>query len=380
MKVAINALWRATSPSGICRHAANLARSLCSRDKIERVFLVVGSWQATYLTTAFQLNHNKLSIIPVRIANNAWARNLWYLDGLPRLVEMLGANVVHLSFPVPVAPRRWLVPIVTTLHDLYPYDAPDNFRFPRVLGNRVLLRSCLQHSDRVVCDSDFTRHRLATLFGDRISRKATRIYCCVEPSDIGESRPPIHDLRHRPFLLCVAQHRRNKNFSLLLNGFAALLRERLVSDEMLLLVIGSTGPETPAILRLISTLALDTNVRLVHDINDAELAWLYRNTTLSLCTSVVEGFGLPLAEALHYGARTVCSDIPVFREVGRDSCTFFSLESANPVQDLLRACEVALRKSPLPMAHRYLFSADAIGMQHVAVYLELVREQIAKVA
>jgi glycosyltransferase involved in cell wall biosynthesis len=380
MKIAINALWRATSPSGICRHAANLARSLCIRDQIERVFLVVGYWQAPYFAMAFQLSHNKLSILPVQIANNALARNLWYLDGLPRLVEMLGADVVHLSFPVPVARKRWPVPIVTTLHDLYPYDARGNFGFPRVLGNRALLRTCLRQSDRVVCDSDFTRHRLATLFGDHIDRKATRIYCCVEPADIRQSRPPTHDLRHRPFVLCVAQHRRNKNFSLLLNGFAALLRERLVSDETLLLVIGSTGPETPAILRLISTLALETNVRLLRDIKDAELAWLYKNTTLSLYTSTIEGFGLPLAEALHYGARTVCSDIPVFREVGKDSCTFFSLECANPVQDFLRACEVALRNSPLPMAHRYLFSADAIGTQHVDIYLELVREQVTRAA
>jgi glycosyltransferase involved in cell wall biosynthesis len=340
----------------------------------------VGYWQAPYFATAFQLSHHKLTIIPVRIVNNAWARNLWYVDGLPMLVKALGADIVHLSFPVPVVRKRWLIPVVATLHDLYPYDAPGNFRFPRVLGNRVLLQTCLRHSDRVVCDSDFTRDRLITLFGDHIGHKATRIYCCVDPSDTHERRPTIHEFRHRPFLLCVAQHRRNKNLGLLLNGFAAMLREQVVSEETLLLVIGSTGPETPAISRLISTLGLQANVRLVRDINDAELAWLYRNTILSLCTSTVEGFGLPLAEALHYGARTVCSDIPVFREVGKDSCTFFSLDSAHPIQSLLRACEVALRHTPVPMAHSHLFSADAVGTQHVAVYSELVREQTARAA
>jgi glycosyltransferase involved in cell wall biosynthesis len=380
MKVAINALWRATSPSGICRHAANLARSLCIRDEIEQVFLVIGVWQALYFAEAFQLSHKKLTILSVEIANNTWARNWWYLNGLPRLVTMQGVSVGHLSFPVPVDRKQWSVPIVTTLHDLYPYDAPDNFGFPKVLGHRVLLRTCLQHSDRIVCDSDFTRHRLTAVFGHHVSRKAIRIYSCVEPSDICERRPSLDELRDRPFLLCVAQHRSNKNLGLLLRGFAKMLGEKLISENTLLLMIGSTGPETPALLRLISSLALQASIRLAQDLPDAELAWLYRNTILSLCTSTVEGFGLPVAEALWYGARTVCSDIPVFREVGRDSCTFFSLASANPVQDLLRACDVALRKAPMPMSHSYLFSADVFGTQHVALYSELVQEQIAKAA
>lgn len=380
MKIAINTLWRATSPSGICRHAANLARSLCVRDEVERVFLIVGHWQARYFVKAFELGHRKLTILPVKIANNTWARNLWYLNALPRLVTMLGASVGHLSFPVPVDRKRWSVPIVTTLHDLYPYDAPKNFGFPKVLGHRVLLRKCLRHSDHIVCDSDFTRHRLAAVFGDYVGRKATRIYNCVELSDVCERRPLFDELGDRPFLLCVAQHRSNKNLGLLLRGFAAMLDEKLLAENTLLLLIGSAGPETATLLRLISSLALQASVRLAHDLSDAELAWLYRNTMLFLSTSMVEGFGLPVVEALRYGARTVCSDIPVFREVGRGSCTFFSLAGAHPVQDLLRACDVALRNSPAPMAHGELFSIDTFGTQHVAVYSELVQKQIATAA
>jgi glycosyltransferase involved in cell wall biosynthesis len=380
MKIAINALWRATSPSGICRHAANLARSLCTRNEIERVFLIIGYWQTLYFADAFRLTHNKLSIIPVRIVNSAFARNLWYLTGLPRLVKLLGSDLVHLSFPVPIMAKRWSVPIAATLHDLYPYDAPDNFGFPRVLGHRLFLQAYIKYSDHIICDSEFTLGRLTRLFGEGIGSRASRIYNCVELLGICERQPALCELNDRPFVLCVAQHRRNKNFALLLRGFAALLRERIVTDETLLLLVGSKGPETPLISRLISALALRANVRMAQDITDAELAWLYRNTLLSVCTSTVEGFGLPLAEALQYGTPTVCSDIPVFREVGGDSCTFFSLDNANPVHGFLRACQVALQSSSRPIAHRYLFSADTIGAQHAAVYSELLHGQNAKEA
>ena len=43
-----------------------------------------------------------------------------------------------------------------------------------------------------------------------------------------------------------------------------------------------------------------------------------------------EGFGLPIAEAMALKVRVLCSDIPIFREVGGNYPTFFDLDS--PVQ------------------------------------------------
>ena len=40
--------------------------------------------------------------------------------------------------------------------------------------------------------------------------------------------------------------------------------------------------------------------------------------------SLDEGFGIPVLEALHFGAPVVVSDIPVFREILGDRATFVS--------------------------------------------------------
>ena len=53
-------------------------------------------------------------------------------------------------------------------------------------------------------------------------------------------------------------------------------------------------------------------VMLVSGISDAEMQWCYRNCDLLLAPSTIEGFGLPVAEALLAGCRIVCSDIPPF--------------------------------------------------------------------
>ncbi|GAF71930.1 unnamed protein product, partial [marine sediment metagenome] len=40
-----------------------------------------------------------------------------------------------------------------------------------------------------------------------------------------------------------------------------------------------------------------------------------------------EGFGLPLVEALYHKRLVLVSDIPVFREIGREFCAYFDIKS-----------------------------------------------------
>jgi glycosyltransferase involved in cell wall biosynthesis len=40
--------------------------------------------------------------------------------------------------------------------------------------------------------------------------------------------------------------------------------------------------------------------------------------------SFAEGYGLPIVEALSLGTPVICSDIPVFREVGQDKALLIS--------------------------------------------------------
>jgi glycosyltransferase involved in cell wall biosynthesis len=179
----------------------------------------------------------------------------------------------------------------------------------------------------------------------------------------------------RPFILNVAQHRRNKNIPLLLRAFADLLRQRSIAAETCLVIVGSQGPLTNLIRSTISSMSLTHNVVMSGMLPDSELCWLYRNCDLFVAPSSIEGFGLPLAEALRCGARIVCSDIPVFREIAGNECFYFSPESAIAAVELSRACVLALCRRPPGPRPLDAFSSNVVGPQHVAVYSRILRER-----
>jgi hypothetical protein len=99
MHILIAALHRPSKPTGVCRHAANLAQCLALRDTVIKVTLVIGKWQKDYFEKSFTLSSPKIEVIIIDIKNNSVSRNLWFLFGLPKLAGKLKCNLVHLSFP-----------------------------------------------------------------------------------------------------------------------------------------------------------------------------------------------------------------------------------------------------------------------------------------
>jgi alpha-1,2-rhamnosyltransferase len=82
--------------------------------------------------------------------------------------------------------------------------------------------------------------------------------------------------------------------------------------------------------------------------SDADLFHLYPRARALVFPSFVEGFGMPLVEALRHGARVIASDIPVFREIGRDDVAYFDLLDAGSlaarIREALSSDHVAARR------------------------------------
>ncbi len=372
MKIVIALTSAADQISGVQRHAINLARCLLTRDEITAVHLIVASWQQQCLRSVEPIRDARLHLHTANLSNTSVGRNLWYYTKLPRIAAELKADIVHLAYPMPIRRHRYGCPTVLTLHDLYPYDAPGNFGFPKVLFNEAILHQCLRAADAIACVSYSTRHRLETIGSQLARSKATVVSNCVEPQNHVSERSPVPGWTGEPFLLCVAQHRQNKNLLLLLRVFRTLLLTNRLNPGARLVIIGVPGPQTKPMQRLLAFAQLLDRVSLLNGLSDEEVQWCYRNCNLLVAPSVVEGFGLPVAEALLAGCHVVCSDIPAFREVGGDRCEYIRLDK-NAEQAFAETISTAFhRPRPEPVALPHL-SATHIAEQYLQIYRSLVR-------
>lgn len=125
-----------------------------------------------------------------------------------------------------------------------------------------------------------------------------------------------------------------KRHAVVLDAFER--RWRNGHDEKLL-IIGKIGWEVEAlIVRLRSHPELGRRLFLEHNATDTMVADAFRRSHAAIIASAVEGFGLPLVEAMTAGLPVIASDIEVFREIAGDAALFFTVDDPD---DLARAIE-----------------------------------------
>jgi len=197
----------------------------------------------------------------------------------------------------------------------------------------------------------------------------------VIPNSIGISRQQEESalpeaIRGKVFLLCVAQHRANKNLALLVRSFRTALDRNVLQSAAKLVIVGNEGPETPRLHKTVAELDLQDRVVFLRGISDTLLSALYAQCELVIAPSLLEGFGLPVAEALAAGCRVACSDIPAFRAVATTHCSLF--HPADTTGELVvTALQNALR---LPRCAEYsstVFHPQQAAAMYLALYSKL---------
>ena len=371
MKILIAAVSFSSNISGVERHALNLVRCLLLQPEISELHIVVAPWQHQMLQSVQTHVDPRLTTHIADVHRSSRSRNLWYYRRLPEIASQLQVNMVHFSFPMPCNGWAFHCPTIVTLHDMYPYEIPMNFGFPKFVLNRLALRQCLRNVSAITCVSEATRTRLKQFAPARAWQKASQVYNYPMTAPVPSSQSPIPGWKREPFLLCIAQHRRNKNISTLIRAFDRLLSSGQISSLTKLVVIGIRGPESEAIDRLASHSSLTANIHLLEGLSEPELQWCYLHCEALVAPSLTEGFGAPVAEGLLAGCRIVCSDIPAHREIGEGHCRFVAL-TEDSAEAFATAITSALREPKRQPVFLPMFSAPAIGKQYVALYRRIL--------
>jgi glycosyltransferase involved in cell wall biosynthesis len=113
---------------------------------------------------------------------------------------------------------------------------------------------------------------------------------------------------------------RHKNLGRLIGAFALLAAD---DPDVALVIVGHAGLEGDALRRQVADAGLGGRVVFTGWISDAELEGLYRLATVFAYPSLMEGFGIPLLEAMRRGLPVACSNLTSLPEVAGDAAEFF---------------------------------------------------------
>ncbi|HEU5294214.1 MAG TPA: glycosyltransferase, partial [Burkholderiaceae bacterium] len=185
------------------------------------------------------------------------------------------------------------------------------------------------------------------------------------------TRKPVSSLGSdaASFLLHISRMAPSKNIDALLALAAAWPDQRFV-------LAGSSSPYTSHVSEQVRQRAL-ANVTLLLDIDDEQKAWLYARCSGFLFPSLTEGFGLPPLEAMHFGKPVFLSRLTSLPEVGGDAAHYFDSFEAPAMRRTIDEGMQSHQRLALATAvtsHARQFSWTHCAQQHVALYLELLRE------
>lgn len=135
------------------------------------------------------------------------------------------------------------------------------------------------------------------------------------PSSAGLRQLP--DAADRAHVLYVSTIEVRKNHMLLVRIWKKLIADHGADKVPPLMFAGKYGWEIDELkAELAATRFLDGKVKVAQDLTDGELAGLYKSALFTVFPSLCEGWGLPVAESLHYGRYCIASSATSIPEVG----------------------------------------------------------------
>jgi len=284
---------------------------------------------------------------------------------LPGLAARAGIDLLHSL--ASTAPAWGRYRRVVTIHDLAYRLAPEAHLGLLGLGMRVLVPLAARRSQRIIVDAESTRGDLHRLLGISPTKVdvvplglGTQSHAapCPEP----ELRSKL-GAKDRPIVLCVAAQRPHKNLLRLIGALALIPLER----RPLLVLPGYPTPHEHELRRRASELGVAGDVRLLGWVGSAELEGLYAAAACFVFPSLLEGFGLPVLEAMARGVPVACSGRGSLAEVAGDAALRFDPESepaiAAAIERLLsdRTEADRLRSAGRERAARFSWAATAAG-------------------
>lgn len=369
MRIAIDAHAIGSKLTGNERYMENLADRLLKVDEKNEYFLffteegVSRRWE----NRAPNLHTRVVSLNPYRRLG---------LDFTLQL-RTLRPHVFHYQYSGPLLS---LSPEIVTIHDVSFERHPGFFDPGERLRLKLTVRRAVKSALRIITVSEFSKAEIVH-FLKVPDEKIKVIYNGVGPEfqriedqDAVRTCLSRYSIR-KPYLLAVGNICRRKNQRAMMRGFARWLG-RNKGCEHRLVMVGKAKADADELLAEASGLSLDeTRLVLLGFVSEEDLPCIYSGAELLLNTSLYEGFGLPVIEAMQCGLPVILSRGSCFPEIAGDAVRYVNSEDPDEIAEAIGEVlnNEALRNELIRAGLRraQLFRWDETARETLKAYYEV---------
>jgi glycosyltransferase involved in cell wall biosynthesis len=256
------------------------------------------------------------------------------LFAMPHRIENLSEDIIILTDPV-------LLKLVKNFPNsiVIIYDLRDLTRYSKSLLRKVFylyLFHFLKKSRDIIVVSDYTKELLIQKL--RLKKEINVLNLCsrLNGKNLATIETRTQNLtRFKEFrILYVAADRPYKNIKLFVQ-VASLLQETHNGFRFKFILISKLRHSTK---RLISKSNIK-NIEIIEEIDD--IAHIYSDTHLLLFPSLIEGFGLPIVEAMNFGIPIICSNLrPMSDIVGNSGIMLDPIRPLEWKESIIKLTEI----------------------------------------
>jgi glycosyltransferase involved in cell wall biosynthesis len=258
---------------------------------------------------------------------------------LPAIAAGRGLDVLHSPANTGPAITPGAASVVSVL-DLIWWHRPEEWdasaRVHRTMRRRVgaaLRRAdcifAISHAaaDDLVSTLGVARERIVvTPLGARLPQTQAQV---SHANGDAELRTQLR-LRDERVVLCVAQKRPYKNLHRLVRALPEL------APDVVLVLVGAPTPHEQQLRGLADELGVPGRVRFQDWLAEEQLEGVYRMCSAFVLPSLIEGFGLPVLEAMLRGVPVACSNTSSLPEVAGDAALLFDPENQEDITAAIR--------------------------------------------
>ena len=364
MKIGIDA--RFWMESGVGRYIRNLVIVLQRLDKNNSYYIFCPS--SDYEKVKKVVTAVNFTVVKVDIPWHSFKEQFGY----PSFLAKYNLDLMH--FPYFSLPIFYRGKFVVTIHDLilHHYSSGKASTLPlpvyklKILGYKIVMDIAARRAKRIIAVSEATKKEIVKHLGqsrDKIS---------VTYEGVDKEIKSITKEKSTDYFLYVGNTYPHKNLNTLLFAFSALQ-----DTKTKLFIVGKKDYFQAQLKDKAKNEYRNPNIVFYENVDDKELAWLYENALALVSPSYMEGFGLPLVEAMGHRCVVLASDIPSAREICKDGAIYFDPKKrddlAQKMQDVLsrKLSLEGYRKKGLARAQD--FTWEKMGEETLKVYNDCLK-------